>query len=281
MAQAALLFALFAWLYWDQLRRLYVLWQTPDWMHGFLIPVFCLYFVNMKRRELLTGEHRGSLAGLVVMALSVGAYAGSIWAKVGYSQDLSMISFLCGLVLCVRGWRSLRAAAFPIAFLALAIPPPDRLYKEITQPLQQMAAAVGVSILNILPGAEVERTGINVTFFMNSGHKGEFAVAGACSGMRSLMAFAALGLAMSFMTRRPVWHRVVIAILVVPVALLCNFLRVVITGAFQMYQYGDLASGTPHSLLGFGMFGLGLAIYLGLLWTLDNLFVDDRSPKSA
>lgn len=276
---ALLLAGLFIWVYWGQAVRLWYLWQTPDWMHGFLIPIFSVYFVYMKRRELRSGEHRGSLAGLLVMAASLAVYIYFIYAKVGYPQALSMIPFIAGLVLLLRGWQTLRHTWFAIAFLALALPPPDRLYREITQPLQQVAAGVGVAILNLFPGASVERAGINIAFFMDDGRSGNFAVAGACSGMRSLMAFVALGLAMAFMTHRPTWHRLAIAMLVVPVALFCNFLRVVITGAAQMYGYADLASGTPHSLLGLAMFGLGMGIYLGLLWVLDNLF--EPEPDGA
>jgi len=110
---------------------------------------------------------------------------------------------------------------------------------------------------------------------MEDGTEGMFAVAGACSGMRSLMAFVALGLAMAYMTRRPLWHRVALAALVVPVALMCNILRVIITGGFQMYGHSELASGTPHTLLGLLMFGLGFAMYLAILWGLDHIFVED------
>jgi hypothetical protein len=50
-----------------------------------------------------------------------------------------------------------------------------------------------------------------------------------------------------------------------------------------MYDYGDLASGTPHTVLGLLMFATGFAIYLGLLWGLDHVFVEmeETPPPSA
>jgi len=93
--------------------------------------------------------------------------------------------------------------------------------------------------------------------------------------MRSLMAFVALGLAMAYFAPRPAWHRVAMAVLVVPVALFCNILRVVITGGFQMYGHPNLAAGTPHTILGLFLFGLGFVIYLGVLWVLDHLFLEE------
>lgn len=275
------LFGLFAWLYHNQFYRLYRMWQNPDWSHGFLIPFFCLYMLNTKKAELLTGEHRGSLAGLAFILLGIATYAYFLYAKVGYPQDLSMMVVVMGLVLLLRGWRTLKLSLFPILFFVLAIPPPDRVYKSVTHPLQQMAAKTATWVLNMFPGAEVEQGGINIAYYMRGGHDGMFTVAGACSGMRSLMAFAALGLAMAYFTPRPAWQRIAMAISVFPVAMFCNVMRVIITGAFQMYEHGNLASGTPHTVLGLLMFGLGFVIYMAILWVMDHLFVESKDDAPA
>ncbi len=279
--QLLILAALVGWLYSDQFRRLWSLWQKPDWSHGFLIPLFCLYMVNLRKAELLSGEHRGSYWGLVLVVLSLGVYARSIQMRFGYPQPLSMVSLITGLVLLLRGWKTLRVTLFPIAFMLLAIPPPERIYRDFTQPLQQGAATIATFILNMFPGADVQQAGINLAYYMQGGHDGVFTVAGACSGMRSLMAFVALGLAMAYFTPRPPWQRVAMALFVVPVALFCNVLRVITTGACQMYEYGNLATGTPHMVLGLLMFGLGFAIYLAILWGLDHLFVEVPDDEAA
>jgi exosortase len=274
-AKVLLLVALLGWLYSAHLYRLLIYWMRPDWSHGFLIPLFSLYLIHAKRAELMAGEHPGSLWGALLMLLSVLGYVGSIVYKIGYPQPLTIITMIAGLVLLLRGWRTLWVTLFPIGFLLLAIPPPERLYRAFTQPLQKAAAAIAALVLNTFPGADVERAGINIGFFMKGGRSGTFTVAGACSGMRSLMAFVALGLAMAYFTARPAWHRIAMAVLVVPVAVFCNILRVIITGGLQMYGYPDLAAGTPHTILGLLLFGLGFAIYLGALWVLDHLFSEE------
>lgn len=274
LAKVLVLVGLMTWLYWGHLYRLYEYWQQPDWSHGFLIPLFCLYLVHTRRRELLAADHTGSAWGAVLMVLSVAMYVLAIRFKIGYPQSLSIVGTIAGLVLLLCGWRTLWLALFPIGFLILAIPPPPYLYRGVTQPLQQGAAVIAKLVLNVFPGADIERSGFNIAYFMEGGNEGTFQVAGACSGMRSLMAFVALGLAMAYFAPRPAWHRITIAIVVMPVALFCNVLRVIITGVFQMYGYGNLAAGTPHMILGFLMFGLGFAIYLGILWILDHLFVE-------
>jgi len=101
--------------------------MRPDWSHGFLIPLFSLYLVHAKRAELMRPEHTGSLWGAVVMLLSVFVYVGSIVYRIGYPQPLTIITMIAGLVLLVRGWRTLWVTLFPVGFLLLAIPPPERL----------------------------------------------------------------------------------------------------------------------------------------------------------
>lgn len=277
IGRVLVLFALVVWLYFDHLRQFVVIWQQPDWSHGFLIPFFSLYLIHTRRSALLSGERDGSYWGLVLILGSIGVYAGSIYLQIGYPQRLSILATTAGIVLCLGGWRRFWLTLFPIAFLFLAIPPPVRLYRQVTQPLQQFAAKISTAVLGVLPGAlDVERAGINIAFFMRDGREGVFTVAGACSGMRSLMAFIALGLAVAYATERPTWHRVALAILVVPVAVACNILRVIITGSFQMYGLNDLAAGGPHMILGLLMFALGLFVFLGILWVLDHLFVESE-----
>lgn len=282
VAKILLIASLLSWFYGDHLYRLFRYWQQPDWSHGFLLPPFCLYLVHTRRRDILTGAHRGSLWGLSLMLLAVVTYASSIYYKIDYPQPLTILVMLAGIVLLIRGWRTLWWTAFPIGFLFLAIPPPDRLYREITQPLQQAAAAISTYILNAFPGVEsVERAGINLAYYMNDGAHSTFTVANACSGMRSLMAFVALGLAMAYFTPRPIWHRAALVVFVVPVALFCNILRVIITGSLQMYGHNDLATGTPHSLLGLLMFALGFVIYLAFLWVLDHLYIEVNETSAV
>jgi len=280
IVQILILIALVSWLYHEHFFRFYVYWKQPDWSHGFLIPFFTLYLINLKRRELVLGEHPGSLWGVILIALSLAMDVTSIYLKIGYPQSLSIVGVIAGVVLAMRGWRTLKITLFPIGFLLLAIPPPERLYRSFTQPLQQGAATVSSFILEMCPGSDIEQSGINIAYYMRGGHQGFFTVAGACSGMRSLMAFVALGLATAYFTPRPTWQRVAMAIVVVPVALICNVLRVIITGVFQMYDYGDLASGTPHTVLGMLTFAMGFAIYLGFLWILDHLYLDETAGRT-
>ncbi len=88
----AVLAGLFVWLFWGHLYRLWVLWQEPDWSHGYLIPLFCLYMVNTRRKELLAEGHAGSILGLPALLISLAVYVLSIVYKIGYPQQLALVS---------------------------------------------------------------------------------------------------------------------------------------------------------------------------------------------
>lgn len=271
-----LLAGVVSWFYFDHLRRMSHIWQQPDWSHGYLVPLFSIYLIHQRRREIFQCRDTGSLWGLVLMLFSLALYVAAVMTKFGYPQPLTMVFVIAGLVLLICGWRVLKIMWFPLAYLFLAIPPPDRLYREITQPLQQIAAILSKYVLSMFPGVyEIQRAGFNISYYMQSGKEGTFTVAGACSGMRSLLAFVAIGLAMAYLTPRPLWHRIALAVSVIPVALFCNVCRVIVTGGLQMYGRGNLATGTPHTLLGLVMFAVGFGIYFGIIWILDHLMVEE------
>jgi len=270
------------WVFWDQCVRIFRIWRdNPDWSHGFLIPLFSLYFIHTQRARLAAAPRRTNWLGLAVLAAAVFGYIVAVYVKIGYPQSAAVVLAIFGLVLLLCGEAVLFRLAFPLGFLLLAMPPPDYLYRQITQPLQQMAAFFSMLVLRLLPGVWVERAGFNLTYILDSGREGSFAVAGACSGMRSLMAFVALGLAMAYFAPRPTWQRVTMAVVIIPVALFCNIVRVIVTGAFAIYDYGNLAAGTPHTVLGLLTFALGFCIYFVILFILDRLFIADEEPAGA
>ena len=62
------------------------------------------------------------------------------------------------------------------------------------------------------------------------GLSGQLNVEEACSGMRLMMAFVTLGVAMAYLGDRPAWQRVIMVIFCVSIAVLCNTIRVTTTG---------------------------------------------------
>jgi exosortase/archaeosortase family protein len=98
--------------------------------------------------------------------------------------------------------------------------------------------------------------------------------------MRLIMAFCALGVAMAYLGDRPLWHRVIMVVCCVPIAVFCNMIRVFVTGVLSVYgtenpKLNEFAQGSAHELLGLMMLPIALGLFAFVGYVLKNLFVDE------
>ncbi len=278
--QILLLALLFVALYHQEFRRLFVKWLTPDWSHGFVVPLISLVFVYVKRERLLAAQFRPTLAGLPVLLAGIGLYGASVYVQVGYTQSLSMVIVIYGLVLLMCGWEVTRIVWFPIFFLLFALPLPDRYYVALTMPLRKISSAVAAPLLStVIPSIEAKATGTVIDYYDGAGGVGKLDVERACAGMRLIMAFGALGMAMAWLVNRSLWYRLVLVASIVPIAVICNIVRVTITGVFVVTGHPDLAQGTPHALLGLAMLAMAFGLLRLVCYTMDNLFIETASER--
>ncbi|MHC4130380.1 MAG: exosortase/archaeosortase family protein [Planctomycetota bacterium] len=254
-------------------------WQTdPSWSHGFLIPLFSLYFLNQHKKEILSFQPKPNYLGLFFLIFALVFYVfNAVQFQRGYFRPITFIASLGAIVLFLGGWKLVRYSWLPICFLIFAVPLPDRIYRQITIPMRQWAAAVASVLLNLVKDLEATANGVVIdVIYKGQPLKPSLDVAEACSGMRLLMAFLALGVAMAYLHYRPVWQRIILLVMTVPIAILCNIVRVTITGFIYVLLDPKYAQGIYHDLLGFGMLPLAFILYGGLAWFLSSLFVDEE-----
>ena len=290
-----------------ELERIVRLWVTdPSWSHGFLIPLFSLYFVNQRRSDilalrfapdpltellhgrrpgrLLPGQSRPNYLGLVLLLGAMGFYAFNLVSPSGYAyfRALSVVAAVGAVVLFLGGWALLWRTWLPIAYLVFAIPLPRRYYVSLTMPLRQIAATVATVLLNLVGGVEATSNGVVIDVVYN-GQPLEPAlnVAEACSGMRLLMAFLALGVAMAYLHERPIWQRLVLLLSTVPIAVFCNIVRVSATGFIYVLIHPKYTQGIYHDALGLAMLPLAFALYGFLAWFMSSLFVEEQGEASG
>lgn len=270
--------ALFLFIYWSPIQNDLIWKWTNDgnWSHGWLLPLFSLYFLSTRRDELFRCRIQPNMLGAVVIALSLLMYFVSAWVYLmGYPKVVSLLGVLFGLVLLFGGWKVARLTWFPIAYLILAIPLPQGIYVDITMPMQKLASQVAGLLMPVLtPGLLIEVQGITIDFIFE-GRASTLNVEEACSGMRLMMAFVALGVAMAYLGERPIWQRILMVLSCIPIALICNTVRVTTTGLFYVHGRTDLAKGTPHELLGILMLGLAFALYALVGFVLNRLIIEE------
>ncbi|MBN1787648.1 MAG: exosortase [Sedimentisphaerales bacterium] len=253
-------------------------WVTDSsWSHGFIIPFFSLYFLCQKKDEILSLKPKSNYIGLVLLICCLLFYMAVIFVyKFGYFRSLVIIPTIGSVVLFIGGWNLIKYTWLPVAYLVFAIPLPARLYGEITIPMRELAAAIASQLLSLVKDLDANVNGV-VIDVVYKGVKLEpgLDVAEACSGMRLLMAFLALGVAMAYLHYRPMWQRIILLASTVPIAIFCNVVRVTTTGFIYILWDPVYAQGIYHDMLGLLMLPLAFGLYGLLAWIMSNLVVDE------
>ena len=269
---------LFCYLYQNEIWGIVRQWASDSsWSHGFLIPLFSLYFINQAKNDILNLETRPNYLGLVLLILGIIFYPLNIvHFQYGYLQPIGMIATLGAVVLFLGGWRLIKYTWLPIVFLVFAVPLPERYYKLITIPMRQWAASAAAGLLNLVSQMDATAHGV-VIDVIYKGQRLEPAldVAEACSGMRLLMAFLALGVAMAYLHYRPIWQRIALLASTIPIAIVCNVVRVTITGFIYILVHPKYSQGIYHDFLGMLMLPLAFGLYGSLAWFMSNLLVEE------
>jgi len=190
-------------------------------------------------------------------------------------QSLSLVGTVFGATLLLGGWSVMRVAWFPIAFLFFAIPLPQSLYVELTRPLRELASTAAAAVMPLfIPGLHTQAQAVVIDYVRPGMAPGQLNVEEACSGMRLMMAFVTLGVAMAYLGERPLWQRVIMVASCLPIAVLCNAVRVTITGLLNITGHAEYAQGTPHQLLGMVMLLIALGCFALIGYVLSHLFVE-------
>ena len=257
--------------------------NMQDWGHAFVIPLISGYLAWRVRDVILAAPTAPFWPGLSPLLLGVVSY---FFFIVGVSnhmlQGAAMILALSGLVLLVGGPVLFRALFLPIAFLAFGVTISEQVMIKITFALQLLASQGAYLVLSILAATKiffVEVDG-NTLKMVYEGKEIPLNVAEACSGMRMVIAFLALGAAVAVLACSEWWQRILLILLATPIALLLNVVRVVVLAMLSLID-PDLATGDVHMLIGTLLLVPGLFLFLGVVWALNRVIADDEPTAGA
>jgi len=275
-------------LHWPFLHYTYeVARDNQDWSHAFIVPLISIYFIYLNWDRVLAAakESRISLLGIIVTLGGLLGYTFAIYPiKTPMLQGYSMIVTMLGLVLWLGGWPMLRVLWFPVVYLGFAVRVSEKIWDMLAWKLQGIAAqasVIGINILGIPFNIEAEGRGNTIDLWHNHQPVATpLNVAEACSGLRMLMAFIALGAAVAYLADRPWWARVIIVLLTLPIAILINVGRVTLLGLLHP-RWPELSTGDFHLLLGIIMLIPALGLFLLVGWVLNQLVIEDDEPDPA
>lgn len=251
----ALVFAAFLYLYRGVLAALAGQWLSDEnYQHGMLVPLISALLLYRHLRDVPDDRRGEALPALALVLPGLGLLVLGLAAAELFTMRASMLLVFWGLVVGVWGRGTFKALRFPLLFLVFMIPLPYVIFYRAAFPLQLASAAVSAGVLEFL-GMPLVRTG-------NIIHLGEASldVVTACSGLRSLLALVTFGtLAAGLLPLRP-GSRVLLVALAVPVAMLTNALRIILTAILVHTSGRIFLQGALHQALGLLTFALGIGL---------------------
>jgi exosortase len=242
-------------------------WGDPDYLHGFLVPVFACFLLWFRRDMLRSLTPRGSNWGLIL----VGVAASMKWASAYYYYELldpaSVIPCLAGLTLFVGGWRVLYWAAPSIAFLVFMIPLPGFVATLMGHPLQRVATVASTYM--------IQTVGVPAVAEGNVISLGEtqIGVAEACNGLRNMMLFIAVASAVACTMKRSWFEKIIVVVSAAPIAVIANVVRITATAVLHSMSHHHLADTTYHDLAAWFMMPLAVVLLWLELAMLRRIFV--------
>jgi exosortase len=237
-------------------------WKEED-AHGKYIPFAVLLFFWIKRKE---------LSAITPKIWWPGAwyFAGAIFLHfVAYRVEharISILAFMFGLhalIGMIWGREALRRTIFPV-FLLIFCVPLGSMVDPITFSLRIFVTKISVGIAHNILGIQVFRDGSQI---MGAYGRALYDVAPACSGIRSLIAMAALAVIYAFLNVDIAWRRAILILCALPLALLSNIARVT-TVIIVGDVYSQKLAATIEQKFGFVTFAVAIAGLMVLGWLL-------------
>jgi exosortase C (VPDSG-CTERM-specific) len=197
-----------------------------------LIPAVSAYWLWMDRGALKPGPAARRSWASVPLVCGV-ALLGLYWTLQGPSLAapdalaLTTLSFICllgAVSLYFLSAPTLRVVAFPLGFLLFLIPFPGFLHHGIENALQHASAAMSSWIFQLI-GTPVFLQG---TLMQLPGFTME--VAPECSGIRSSIVLLITSVVAGKLFLRSGWNRILLVLLVAPVSILRNGVRIAVIG---------------------------------------------------
>lgn len=265
-------------LYWiPTLRGLAKIWTSSDeYSSGMLVPLLTGVIVWMRRRDLSDCPVRPAVwLGSAIVLLAQGVRFFGLYYMFSSLDNISLILTVAGLIVMVFGLGLTLRLWSVLAFLCLMLPFPNQVRNFIALPLQEWATASAVFVLETL-GFNVIREGnvINLNGTM-------VAVAEACNGLRMLTAFIMVCALVVLTMRRTLLEKVLLLLSCVPIALLCNTLRLAITSIAFTVLSTEKWEKAFHDYGGLAMMPLALFLIVGQLWLFNRLFYSAPSAAQA
>lgn len=262
-AAAAAILALFAR---DAAGMARIWWISATFNHCLLIGPIIFWLVRQRLPEL-----RALAPGAWAPGLALVGAGGLAWllgeaGSVTLLRHLGLVAMLQGMVIACLGKAVARGLAFPIFYALFLVP----FGEELVAPMQEVTAWMCMVLL-ALTGVPAHLDGIFI-----STPTGLFRVAEACSGVRFLVAMAALAALAANLCFRSMARRIAFVAAALAIAVLANGMRAFATIYVAHLTDNQVAVGFDHIVYGWIFFAIVIALIAAAGWPFFDRRPGDR-----
>jgi exosortase len=269
---AIVLAIVFVWAYWPTLYDVVGHWiNQPDYSHGFLVAPLAIFFLWWRRSQLPLNELRPTFYGasVLLVACILRVLAGAFYF--GPVDGWTIPLWIAGVVWMLCGWQVLRWSLPSIVFLWFMFPIPFSAESWLSFPLQSLATKLSTACFVML-GQPALAEGNTIWL---GDH--QLFIEEACSGLRIFVGIFALAFAFALFSQWSWWQKGLVLVAALPIAIVANVTRVVVTGLLYQLVSSDAAMQFSHDLSGLIMIPFAALLLWLFLVYLDRLFPEVES----
>jgi exosortase len=268
--------ATLAWAYWPTWVSLATVWERePDYSHGWFVIPIALYLLWSTKQSMPAAKIGIHVGGLILVLSLVALRVFGRWAYFDFVDGITLPLTVIGFVWVLFGSAWARWSLPALMFLFFMIPLPFRIENELSRPLQWIATNLSTYTLQLL-GRPAIPEGTTILLGDQT-----LEVERACSGLRIFFGVFALAYATAFLAKRVWWERVILIGAAIPIALIANATRIVLTGLFYEWLDGEKARQLVHDWAGYFMIGVAASLFGLTLLYLRHLVPDGESVDRA
>jgi exosortase len=248
--------------------------RDPNYSYGFLVIPIALTIAWNRRDRLDRTQLKPCWWGFLSLAVLFALRVFLFERNELYVESATIPLVIASLMLALGGWHLIRVAWPAIVFLGFMLPLPPSFNAILADPLQRLATLGSVSVLQVM-GLPVISEGNVITVGAEP-----LEVAQACNGLSMLLSFVTLITAMVILVPRPLWERLVLLASAIPIALLTNIIRIVVTAWFY-HRFGhEAGERMAHDAAGLAMPVIALALAFLELRMLSWLVIEVEEPDA-
>jgi exosortase len=247
-----------------------------------IVPMSLVFILLEDRKSLVASEGRKKL-GAILLSISLVlriVIAGNIW-RLESSDVLSLNMFTLvvwwiGSVIVCFGTQGYKRLVFPVTFLFLVVPLPERAVAWLTVFLQHQSAVAASAIFRVAR-VPVMRDGV-----MLSIPGLDIEVSRECSSIRSSTMLLVLTLALVHLFLRSWWRQILLVVAALLLAVVKNAIRIFTIAELGTRVDPSYLHGRLHRQGGVLFLALALSIESLLLWWLrrNEASVSQRSSMA-